>query len=62
MGTHSGTVACASDWDEPMEIKQVRPSQENSVERLCRLGPCGWCYDAGLNAPDVGPLPLDRNG
>jgi len=35
MGTHSGTVACASDWDEPMEIKQVRPSRENSVEGLC---------------------------
>jgi erythromycin esterase-like protein len=35
MGTHSGTVACASDWDEPLEIKQVRPSRDNSIERLC---------------------------
>jgi protein-L-isoaspartate(D-aspartate) O-methyltransferase len=35
MGTHSGTVACASDWDEPMEIKPVQPSQEGSVEGLC---------------------------
>jgi protein-L-isoaspartate(D-aspartate) O-methyltransferase len=35
MGTDSGTVACASDWDEPMEIKPVRPSQEGSVEGLC---------------------------
>jgi len=25
-GTHSGTVAAADDWDEPMKIKQVRPS------------------------------------
>jgi erythromycin esterase-like protein len=33
-GTHSGTVACASDWDEPMEIKQVRPSRADSYEIL----------------------------
>ena len=25
-GTHSGTVAAADDWDEPMEVKRVRPS------------------------------------
>ncbi|MGA8602195.1 MAG: erythromycin esterase family protein [Beijerinckiaceae bacterium] len=25
-GTHDGTVACASDWDEPMEVKSVNPS------------------------------------
>jgi protein-L-isoaspartate(D-aspartate) O-methyltransferase len=35
MGTDSGTVACASDWDEPMEIKQVRSSRSDSIERLC---------------------------
>ena len=34
-GTHSGTVAAASDWDEPMEIKQVRPSLNGSWEQLC---------------------------
>lgn len=34
-GTHSGTVAAASDWDGPMEIKDVRPSHERSYERLC---------------------------
>jgi erythromycin esterase-like protein len=33
-GTHSGTVACASDWDEPMEIKPVNPSRPDSYERL----------------------------
>jgi protein-L-isoaspartate(D-aspartate) O-methyltransferase len=32
-GTHSGTVAAASDWDGPMEIKEVRLSREDSVER-----------------------------
>jgi protein-L-isoaspartate(D-aspartate) O-methyltransferase len=34
-GTHSGTVAAASDWDGPMEVKEVLPSLEQSYERLC---------------------------
>lgn len=34
-GTNSGTVAAASNWDEPMEIKTVRPAMEKSYERLC---------------------------
>lgn len=34
-GTHSGTVAAASDWDAPMEIKSVRPSRPDSYEALC---------------------------
>ena len=29
-GTDRGTVAAASDWDGPVEIKQVRPSHEES--------------------------------
>jgi len=33
-GTHAGTVVAASDWDGPMEVKRVRPSQR-SYERLC---------------------------
>ncbi|WP_075879589.1 protein-L-isoaspartate(D-aspartate) O-methyltransferase [Vreelandella massiliensis] len=33
-GTHSGTVAAATDWDDPMEVKQVRPSLEGSWERI----------------------------
>lgn len=41
-GTHSGTVAAASDWGGPMEIKSVRPSLPNSYEHLC--------HEAGLNA------------
>ena len=32
-GTHSGTVAAADDWDEPMQIKQIRPSLPQSHER-----------------------------
>ena len=34
-GTNSGTVAAASDWDGPMEIKTVRPALPDSYERLC---------------------------
>lgn len=41
-GTHEGTVAAASDWGAPMEIKTIRPSHPDSYERLC--------HDAGLNA------------
>ena len=33
-GTHSGTVAAATDWDDPMEVKQVRPSLPGSYERV----------------------------
>jgi protein-L-isoaspartate(D-aspartate) O-methyltransferase len=33
-GTHDGTVAAASDWDGPMQVKSVRPSLEQSYERL----------------------------
>jgi protein-L-isoaspartate(D-aspartate) O-methyltransferase len=34
-GTHGGTVAAASEWGGPMEVKEVRPSQAGSYERLC---------------------------
>jgi protein-L-isoaspartate(D-aspartate) O-methyltransferase len=34
-GTDRGTVAAATDWDGPMEIKDVRPSHPDSYERLC---------------------------
>ena len=34
-GTHAGTVAAASDWDGPMEVKAVLPSLDRSYERLC---------------------------
>jgi erythromycin esterase-like protein len=33
-GTHTGTVAAADDWDEPMQIKRVRPSLPDSHERM----------------------------
>jgi protein-L-isoaspartate(D-aspartate) O-methyltransferase len=34
-GTDHGTVAAASDWDGPMEIKRVRSSHVRSYERIC---------------------------
>jgi erythromycin esterase-like protein len=33
-GTHTGTVAAADDWDEPMKIKHVRQSLPDSYERM----------------------------
>jgi erythromycin esterase-like protein len=39
-GTHTGTVAAASDWDGDMEVKRVRPSRPDSYE--------GASHDAGV--------------
>lgn len=33
-GTDTGAVACASDWDGPMEVKRINPSRPDSYERL----------------------------
>ncbi len=35
-GTNAGTVAAASDWDGPMEIKSVRDALPGSYEADCR--------------------------
>ncbi|MBE7183541.1 MAG: protein-L-isoaspartate(D-aspartate) O-methyltransferase [Methylobacterium mesophilicum] len=40
LGTHAGTVAAATDWNGAMEMKEVRPSHPDSIERLM--------HDAGL--------------
>ena len=34
-GTASGTVAAASEWDAPMETKEIRPPRPDSYEALC---------------------------
>jgi protein-L-isoaspartate(D-aspartate) O-methyltransferase len=34
-GTHGGTVAAATNWDEPMEVKTVQAALPGSYERLC---------------------------
>ncbi|MGR9091428.1 MAG: protein-L-isoaspartate(D-aspartate) O-methyltransferase [Gammaproteobacteria bacterium] len=39
-GTDTGTVAAASAWDGPLEIKSLRPALDGSVEHNChRFGP-----------------------
>lgn len=37
MGTDRGLVAAASNWDDPMQIKQVRPSRSDSWEQAFLL-------------------------
>jgi erythromycin esterase-like protein len=32
--THTGTVAAATNWDEPAQLKRVRPSHKDSYERI----------------------------
>jgi protein-L-isoaspartate(D-aspartate) O-methyltransferase len=45
-GTHTGTVAAASDWDGPMEVKRVNPSRPDSYERLAHdAGVAGYLLD-----------------
>jgi protein-L-isoaspartate(D-aspartate) O-methyltransferase len=52
-GTDCGTVAAASNWDEPMEIKRVRPARNDSYE--------GRARDAGIDAffLELGPEQKD---
>ncbi len=40
-GTDHGTVAAASDWGGPMEVKHVRPAHPDSYERLCHESEVG---------------------
>ncbi|PAX07321.1 erythromycin esterase family protein [Sphingomonas lenta] len=59
-GTHTGTVAAATDWDGPMEVKRVNPSRPDSWERAS--------HDAGhqrflldlRERIDLGPDRLER--
>jgi erythromycin esterase-like protein len=47
-GTDTGTVAAASEWDAPMEIKAVRPSRPDSYENLFhRVGHERFILDLG---------------
>ena len=40
MGTHTGTVAAADNWGDPVRIMTVQPSHADSYERIC--------HDTGL--------------
>ena len=56
-GTHHGTVAAASNWGEPMEIKKVRPSLPESYEAVFHEGaPANFV----LSLPDAKRDPLGR--
>jgi protein-L-isoaspartate(D-aspartate) O-methyltransferase len=48
-GTHAGTVAAATDWDGPMDIKRINPSRPDSYERLCHDSGLG-CFFLDLRA------------
>jgi len=53
-GTHSGTVAAASDWDAPMEVKAVRPSRPGSYEALChQVGLERFLFDLRVGQNDA---------
>jgi protein-L-isoaspartate(D-aspartate) O-methyltransferase len=52
-GTDHGTVAAATDWDGPMELKRVRPSHADSYERLCHdAGPAAFLLPVRGSAAD----------
>jgi erythromycin esterase-like protein len=40
-GTHTGSVAAASNWDGDMQVMRVRPSVSESYERLCHQSGIG---------------------
>jgi erythromycin esterase-like protein len=42
-GTHSGTVAAASDWEGPMEVKNLRPALGDSYEAAFHDAGCAGC-------------------
>jgi protein-L-isoaspartate(D-aspartate) O-methyltransferase len=49
-GTNGGTVAAATDWDGPMEVKRVRPALDGSYESLFHeAGEAQWLLP--LRAP-----------
>jgi protein-L-isoaspartate(D-aspartate) O-methyltransferase len=53
-GTHGGTVAAASNWDGPMEIKQVLPAIAESYEGCCHdSGIASFCLDLRQSASDA---------
>ncbi|MFO7963406.1 MAG: protein-L-isoaspartate(D-aspartate) O-methyltransferase [Desulfobacterales bacterium] len=50
-GTDHGTVAAASEWDRPMEVKNVRPAREDSYEHVCHESGIS-AFILPLNGPD----------
>jgi erythromycin esterase-like protein len=54
--TDRGTVAAASDWDSPMEIKQVLAARPDSYEHLFRRAGHGRALMDWRNRPELGAL------
>ena len=54
-GTDHGTVAAAANWDAPMRVMPVRPSHEDSYERLCHESGRGM-FMLPLRNPHFAPL------
>ena len=54
LGTNSGTVAAASNWDWPMEVKAVGPAVSESYEWLCHEAD-----SQQFLLPLRGPIPSD---
>ena len=52
-GTDRGTVAAASDWDAPMEIKTVLPARADSFEHLFRQAGHARSLTDWRNRPDL---------
>lgn len=64
-GTDRGAVAAASEWDQPMEVKTVRPAREDSYEHLCRQGEMDRFFLPLRDAPEklrtaLAPARLER--
>ena len=60
-GTNHGTVAAASNWDEPMQIKSVRPALDGSYEHLChKSGERQFFLPLGSLAPATLAAALSR--
>ncbi len=50
MGTHSGSVSAATDWDGEREVMRIVPSRRDSYERLCHdSGVDRFLLDFGSN-------------
>jgi erythromycin esterase-like protein len=52
-GTDHGTVAAADDWDEPVQIKRVRPALAGSIERACHQTGMPRFHLPIRNAPEL---------
>jgi protein-L-isoaspartate(D-aspartate) O-methyltransferase len=60
-GTEGGTVAAASNWDGPMEIKTVLPAIAESYERCCHeSGIASFCLDLRQSAGKLESLRKPR--